>query len=177
MDYTLDDTHDSGDDVRSEMMRRMDFAPPRPPVINTWPPSLAIDMALNLYDPNDLMARYGVDEHELRTWLASDSFQKALAEARAAMSDSDKRFKAKAAALAEEALETTFKMIHTAEMPPAVRAGLIRDLVGWAGLDAKAQQAAAAAQAHAGVAGVMINIVLPDGTPAITSGRTIEHEG
>ena len=153
----------------------LNFTPPHPAVVSSWPPSLAVDMALNLYDSDDLCKRYNVDSEQLSDWLATDSFQRALAEARVAMSRGDERFRAKARALAEELLGTTFQMIHCGELPPSVRAGMIRDMVNWAGLTAPKPEAGS--NGGPAVNGVVINITLPDGSSALTAPapRTIEH--
>ena len=81
-------------------------------------------------------------------------------------------FKLKARAQAEELLTTSWGLIHSADVSPAVKADLIKSTVKWAGLETKTDEA------NVGVAGgVKININFGNNAPPMVVTATAESEG
>ena len=125
-----------------------------------WSDRLAFDVALTLEgsgEPmNEIIGRHQIDASQMLRFRADPVFLKRVAHYRDEIRDKGMTFRLKARAQAEELLTTSYLLIHSPEVSPAVKADLIKSTVKWAGLEPKDNQ-----QIEAG-GGVRITINLGD---------------
>lgn len=112
---------------------------PRDPSLIGYPPTLPIELALKTASPAELKVEYGFTDEE---WAALRYDQMFLADVMAAAEMVKKEgmtFKLKARLQAEELLKESWRLIHSksADVPPSVKADLIKSTMRWAGYDNK----------------------------------------
>lgn len=104
-----------------------------------WTTRLAFEMALLLEgsgeDMQDLLQRNNVTKDDIAAFNADKLFLGAVADYRQQIQNKGVLFKMKAAVQAEELLKTSYVLIHHPDVPPSVKADLIKSTVKWAGLD------------------------------------------
>jgi len=144
-----------------------------------WSDRLAFDVALTLEGSgetlDEIKQRHHITAASLMTFTKDKVFLKKVEHYRGEIRDKGMTFKLKARAQAEELLTTSWGLIHSPEVSPAVKADLIKSTVKWAGLEAKADEGNGGAGG-----GVKININFGNNTPPMTltaevEGDLIEH--
>lgn len=143
-----------------------------------WPQALPMEVALNIYPLEEVLDRCGMSAEDYLQICESEAYQVALAEAREAVLSVDRRFQAKAAAIAEEGLTELYTALKSEDTPSAGKLAIMKELVSWAGTAAARKEDSK--QAGPGAGGVVINIKFPDGTNAATAqalgGNTYDAE-
>lgn len=132
------------------------------PARTAWSSRFAFEIALKLEgsgeNMRELLARHGHNTGDMAVFNADPTFLKAVQGYREEVREKGLTFKLKARAQAEELLTTSWLMIHSPEVSPAVKADLIKSTVKWGGLE----QSGAGVNEGAG-GGVQITINLsPD---------------
>ena len=144
-----------------------------------WSDRLAFDVALALEGSgetlDEIKQRHHISASELLVFNKDPVFLKSVEKYREEVREKGLTFKLKARAQAEELLTTSWALIHSADVSPAVKADLIKSTVKWAGLEVKADDNAGGA-----TGGVKININFGNNTPPMTltadvEGDLIEH--
>ena len=144
------------------------FSPQAPyenPAKKGWTSAMVVDVALGTSD-DAICTAYQLQAHEL-DWIKQDpGFAVQLADVTKELDKDGVTFKLKARLQAEAMLETSWALIHSPATPAAVKAGLIKDTVRWAGYDSPAQDAGGQR------AGFSVNIVL---NGPVAQGVTYDH--
>ena len=150
-------------------------------LVNTrlgWPQALPMEVALDIYPLEEVLARCGMTNEDYLQVCESEAYQVALAEAREAVLSVERRFQAKAAAIAEDGLSELYTALKSEDTPTAGKLAIMKELVSWAGTGAVRKEEAKGAGPASG--GVVINIKFPDGTSAATAqalgGNTYDAE-
>jgi hypothetical protein len=124
-----------------------------------WTNRLAFDLALRLENSgeelDEILDRHHVTAIDLLKFNKDPVFLRKVSDFRAEIRDKGVTFRMKARSQAEELLTTSWTLIHSPDVSPAVKADLIKSTVKWAGLEPKGEIAADAAGA-----GVKITINL-----------------
>lgn len=141
-----------------------------------WSDRLAFDVALALEGSgeslDEIKQRHGVTASNLLVFNKDPVFLKKVEGYRDDIRDKGITFKLKARAQAEELLTTSWGLIHSPAVSPAVKADLIKSTVKWAGLEARTEENTG------GVAGgVKININFGNNAPPMVVTATAESEG
>lgn len=106
-----------------------------------WNDRLAFDVALTLEGSGDslqeIITRHQIDANQMIVFNQDPIFHKKVEHYRNEIRDKGITFKLKARAQAEELLTTSWVLIHSPEVSPAVKADLIKSTVKWAGLEPK----------------------------------------
>lgn len=106
-----------------------------------WSDRLAFDIALKLEgsgeDLNEIIQRHRVSTTDLYTFNMDPVFRKKVELYRNDIRDKGMTFRLKARAQAEELLTTSWLLIHSPDVSPAVKADLIKSTVKWGGLEPK----------------------------------------
>lgn len=106
-----------------------------------WDNKLAFDLALRLEGSGEeidaILKRHNTDALQMAAISEDPVFQKQLEVYRTEIRTNGITFKMKARSQAEELLYTSWSLIHSEEVSPAVKADLIKSTVRWAGLDSK----------------------------------------
>lgn len=106
-----------------------------------WSERLAFDIALRLENSGeaveDILSRHGLTGQDLLKISKDPVFAKKVESYRTEIREKGLTFRLKARAQAEELLKTSWVMIHSPEVSPAVKADLIKSTVKWAGLEPK----------------------------------------
>jgi len=106
-----------------------------------WNDRLAFDVALTLEGSGEsmqeIMARHQITANEILVFNADPVFHKKVEHYRTEIREKGVTFKLKARAQAEELLTTSWVLIHSPDVSPAVKADLIKSTVKWAGLEPK----------------------------------------
>lgn len=146
-----------------------------------WSDRLAFDVALALEGSgetiDEIKQRHHITATDLLVFNKDPVFLKKVEHYREEVREKGLTFKLKARAQAEELLTTSWGLIHSPDVSPAVKADLIKSTVKWAGLEVKTDENAG------GVAGgVKININFGSNTAPMTltadvEGDLIEHSG
>jgi hypothetical protein len=102
-----------------------------------WPASLTIELALRNTPPCELKVHYGYTDEEWAALRYNPVFIKELAEACEAVKQEGVSFRKKAQFQMEAMLETSWRLVHApgSEVPPNVKADLIKATARWAGYD------------------------------------------
>ncbi len=103
----------------------------------TWPPTLVIELALKTATPEALRLEYGYSPEAWAKLPQNPVFMRELMDACEMVRQEGMSFKLKAKIIAEENLTTVWKMIHAPgnDVPPNVKADLIKKVADWAGFD------------------------------------------
>lgn len=106
-----------------------------------WSDRLAFDLALLLEGSgetvDEVKARHGITASELIVFNKDPVFLKKVESYRDEIREKGMTFKLKARAQAEELLTTSWTLIHSPDVSPAVKADLIKSTVKWGGLEPK----------------------------------------
>ena len=106
-----------------------------------WNDRLAFDVALTLEGSGDtlqeVVTRHNISTNDILAFNADPIFLKKVEGYRTEVREKGLTFKLKARAQAEELLTTSWLLIHSPEVSPAVKADLIKSTVKWAGLEPK----------------------------------------
>lgn len=104
-----------------------------------WPPTLPIELALKTADPATLQREYGYTDEDWAALRYNQVFLKDLASACELVRQEGMSFKLKAKMQSEELLKTSWRLIHAPmdQVPPSVKADLIKATARWAGFDNK----------------------------------------
>ena len=144
-----------------------------------WSDRLAFDVALALEGSgetlDEIKQRHHIRTSDLLVFNKDPVFLKKVEGYRDEVREKGLTFKLKARAQAEELLTTSWGLIHSPEVSPAVKADLIKSTVKWAGLEVKTDEGAGGA-----AGGVKININFGNNAPPMTltaevEGDLIEH--
>lgn len=125
----------------------------------SWPPTLPIELALKTASPTELQIEYHYSDEEWEALRTNPVFLKELAGACELVRQEGMSFKLKAKLIAEENLKTTWILIHSAndDVPPNVKADLIKSVARWAGFDSK-EATAANGPVNANTLNIQINL-------------------
>lgn len=131
------------------MFRRMANLPlfiPEPskdPALGAYPPTLPVEIALKTATIPELCAEYNITRDEWNALRLREDFRADVKAWIERLKEEGMSFKAKAQLQAEQLLVTSWKMIHGgSEVPPAVKADLIKFTIRAAGLDGSASSSA-----------------------------------
>ena len=106
-----------------------------------WSDRLALDVALTLEGSGatlqEVMNRHRITALDILEFNKDPLFLKKVDAYRVEVRDKGMTFKMKARAQAEELLTTSWLLIHSPEVSPAVKADLIKSTVKWGGLEPK----------------------------------------
>lgn len=135
------------------------------PAMLGWPPTLPIEVALGEIPLREIFASYNLDKTDYLRLKNTPGFMAQVAQYRDALRQDGMNFKLKAQLQAEELLKASWQMIHAPdhEVPPNVKADLIKSTIKWAGLDASANKAA---QVGVNAPALQINIQFNGGVGA-----------
>lgn len=100
-----------------------------------FPQTLPIELALRVAPEADILAAYNISEREYAWLCQSPAFVAALRNAHEMVQRDGMSFKLKARLQAEELLKESWRLVHDRELPPSVRADLIKATVRWSGYD------------------------------------------
>lgn len=143
------------------------------PHTTRWPDSLAMDMALLLEGSGDTLdeikQRHELSSEDILALNKDPVFLRRVEALRTEIREKGVTFKMKARAQAEELLTTSWLLIHSQDVSPAVKADLIKSTVRWGGLEPKSGEQ----EGLGGPAGgVRININLGGASLPVT----VEHD-
>lgn len=124
-----------------------------------WTERLAFDIALRLEgsgeEVDEILDRHQLTPSSLLVFNKDPVFLRQVAKYRDEIRDKGVTFRLKARTQAEELLKTSWVLIHSPDVSPAVKADLIKSTVKWAGLEPKGD-----INAENGSGGVKITINL-----------------
>jgi len=106
-----------------------------------WTNRLAFDIALRLEgsgeELDEILARHRITASDLLTYNKDPLFLRKVGDLRDEIRDKGVTFRLKARTQAEELLKTSWLLIHSPDVSPAVKADLIKSTVKWGGLEPK----------------------------------------
>lgn len=141
-----------------------------------WSDRLAFDVALALEGSgeslDEIKQRHRVKANDLLVFNKDPVFLKKVDHYRGEIRSKGITFKLKARAQAEELLTTSWGLIHSPDVSPAVKADLIKSTVKWAGLETRGDDEGGGA-----AGGVRININFGGNAPPMVVTATAESEG
>ena len=107
-----------------------------------FPPSLPIEIAMREMPVKEVCAAYGITRSEWDDIRVNPLFVRALEKANEMLQQEGMSFRAKARLQSEELLKTSWALIHSSndQVPPNVKADLIKFTIKAAGLDASIEQ-------------------------------------
>lgn len=122
--------------------------PGDPAEIATYPATLPIEVALKTAPVKDICEAYGLTQQDWDRLKADPLFVAEVAALRETLKKDGMSFKLKAQLQAEELLKTSWGLIHSHhdDVPPSVKADLIKFTIRAAGLDGSKDQAASGPQ-------------------------------
>lgn len=143
---------------------------PTPASELSFDPRIAYEIALGVDSPTAVFAKYGIAESHAVKLATNEAFGATLRKYKEEISASGISFKLKAKIQAEDLLTHSYLMATDPEVPPAVRADLIKWTARVAGLEPKEKDGGAG-----GAGGFTLNISFA-GEPAAAAvgGRVIE---
>lgn len=97
--------------------------------------TLPLELALRTAPEQDILAAYNISEFEYEALCRNPAFVAALKHAHELVQKDGMSFKLKARLQADELLGESYRLIHDKEVPPSVRADLIKSTVRWSGFD------------------------------------------
>ena len=138
-----------------------------------WSDRLAFDIALLLEKSgetlDEVIERHAITPSDMLTFNEDPIFRKKVEIYRDDIREKGVTFRLKARAQAEELLVTSWQLIHSPEVSPAVKADLIKSTVKWGNLEPKKEGMDADADGR-----FTITINLGETTHKMT--QVIEHE-
>lgn len=140
------------------MSTDLDLLDRKDPAELGWPATMPIELAMRQHSVQEICEAYNVDQHQWNALRHDPLFVAAVKEAVETLRKDGMRFKTKARLQSEELLQTAWGLIHSSneDVPPAVKADLIKFTIRAAGLDGSKDQAANATAAAA----LQINLIL-----------------
>lgn len=113
--------------------------PSKDPALGAYPPTLPVELALRTASIPELCREYNLSREDWNALRLREDFRADVKAWVERLKEEGMSFKAKAQLQAEQLLITSWKMIHGgAEVPPAVKADLIKFTIRAAGLDGSA---------------------------------------
>lgn len=109
-----------------------------------FPPTLPLELALREQSKEEILAAYNIDARQWDRLRHNAVFVKAVRDAVEMLQREGMSFRVKARMQSEELLETSWKLIHAASTPAAVKADLIKHTHKVAGLEPKESAAVVA---------------------------------
>ena len=113
-----------------------------------WTDRFAFDVALKLEGSgeklSEILKQHQFSRSDYLLFQHDPVFVRSVESYRNEIRDKGLSFKLKARAQAEELLQTSWLLIHSPDVSPAVKADLIKSTVKWAGLEPKEEQNAIA---------------------------------
>ena len=108
-----------------------------------WPPTLPIEVALRTASVKNICIDYKISREEWDVLRHDPRFIRDVQDAAAELKKDGMSFKMKARLQSEELLKTSWQMIHAPgdDVPPSVKADLLKFTVRAAGLDGSKDQA------------------------------------
>lgn len=145
------------------------------PLTSRWTDRFALDLAMSLEGSGDkpalMLKEHGYTAYDLEVFSKDPLFEQRVQNYRVQLREKGLTFKLKAQVQAELLLDTSWNIIHDADVSPAVKADLIKWTSKVAGYEPNKDAGAV------GDNGVVINIHMGDPAMAAPSGiRTIDHE-
>ena len=138
-----------------------------------WSDRLAFDIALLLEKSgetlDEVIERHAITADDMLKFNEDPIFRKKTEDYRNEIREKGVTFRLKARAQAEELLVTSWQLIHSPEVSPAVKADLIKSTVKWGNLEPKKEGTDTDASS-----GFKITINLGETTHQMT--QVIEHE-
>lgn len=132
------------------------------PLKSRWDDRFALDLAMTLEGSgskmDQLLADYRFTEDDLIAFSAEPLFAKRVEFYQSQLRENGVSFKLKAKAQAELLLDTSWNVIHTDDVSPAVKADLIKWTAKMAGYEPQKESTA-------DTGGVKINIIMGDASP------------
>lgn len=115
------------------------------PAALTWPPTLPVELALRQNTAQEICKAYGIDQAAWDILRFDPLFREEVRAAQEALRKDGMKFRTKAKLQSEELLKTSWALIHAPneQVPPAVKADLIKFTIRAAGLDGSKDQVAA----------------------------------
>jgi len=144
------------------------------PLQRKWDDRFALDLAMTLEGSGsalpELLKAYNYTQEELEVFCAEPLFAQKVEHLRTQLKERGFTFKLKAQMQAEELLDTSWDIIHTTDVSPAVKADLIKWTAKIAGLEPTKESSV-------GDQGVKINIIMGDASMAPPPGvRVIDND-
>jgi len=96
-------------------------------LLNDHQQNLAIELAANLQEPKEILARYNITKKDFKVLATTAQFKKQFADAKIAWgsaSNTKERISLKAAMMSEAALLTMNQLLHDSSTPPSNRIDL-----------------------------------------------------
>lgn len=149
-----------------------------PPETLQWSDRLAFEIALRLEgsgeEMDEILSRHQLDLPRFQQVSKDPVFLRQVGKYRDEIKEKGVTFRLKARAQAEELLKTSWVLIHSPDVSPAVKADLIKSTVKWAGLEPKGD-----VDTSGGAGGVKITINLGNQElgQATLVDATVESEG
>lgn len=102
-----------------------------------FPPTLPIEVALRIAPIKEICESYGLDRQDWDDLKVNPLFIQSVVLYREELKKEGMSFKLKARLQSEELLKQSWKLIHSSndDVPPNVKADLIKATVKWAGLE------------------------------------------
>lgn len=126
--------------VLTEPARTITPVKPSDPSRLGYPPTLPIEIAMRTSSTRLICEAYGITEEEWDLIRFDPVFLADLQRAVDMLKEEGVSFKVKAKIQAEELLQTSWRLIHNPQTPPAVSADLIKSTMKWAGHDVPPSQ-------------------------------------
>lgn len=140
--------------------------------LTKWNDRLAFDVALMLEGSGEPIAEvlkaHGATQADFLDYSKDPVFQNKVASYRDEIKNKGLTFRLKARAQAEELLATSWSLIHSIDVSPAVKADLIKSTVKWAGLEPRGEEQ----NGPAGGVSITINLGDAGSLPM----KLVEHE-
>lgn len=108
---------------------------PEVPTHLGFPPMFPIELAMGQFTPREVCEAYNITRDQFAEIVDMPVFQQAFKAAQEMLAKDGASFKVKAKMMAENVLETAYKMVHNVAMPAPVRADLAKSIVRWAGYE------------------------------------------
>lgn len=110
-----------------------------------WPPTLPVELCLRTGTVKAICDGYGIDKPAWDVLKVQPAFQAALTRVHELLQKEGMSFRLKAMLQSEELLKTSWALIHapSGDVPPSVKADLIKTTIRAAGLDASLDQKSA----------------------------------
>ena len=118
--------------------------------VTPWDHRMCFELALGIDATQDILDSYNVDIRTYEQWLNIPAFQKQLEDYRSYIREEGLSFREKARIQAEDMLSTSYTLVHHPDVPPHVKADLIKWTAKMADLEPAAKISASALQGTAG---------------------------
>lgn len=108
--------------------------------IESWPPTLPLEIALRINTAPAIFRDYGFDKVQYERLCADPAFREAVSKCAETLASGGGQlsFKLKAQLMADELLDKAYELTHPApgtDIPANVQADMIKSVVKWGGLD------------------------------------------